>query len=72
MFAPASTPAPAIVAKLEKALAEAIHDPACRRSSGLWRLNPATRRPNNSSTSSKADIVKFRDVVKAANLKFEE
>jgi tripartite-type tricarboxylate transporter receptor subunit TctC len=71
MFAPSSTPA-AIVARLEKALAEAIHDPVVSaRLKGL-AINPSNDTPEQFKELIESDIVKFRGVVRAANLKFED
>jgi len=71
MFAPIATP-PAIVAKLEKALAEAIHDPGVSAKLKTLAINPSSATPEQFKRLIESDIVKFRDVVKAANLKFEE
>jgi tripartite-type tricarboxylate transporter receptor subunit TctC len=71
MFAPVGTPA-AIVAKLEKALAEAIHDPGVSAKLKALAINPSNDTPEQFKELIESDIVKFRDVVKAANLKFED
>jgi tripartite-type tricarboxylate transporter receptor subunit TctC len=71
MFAPAATP-PAIVAKLEKALAKAIHDPDVSAKLKILAINPSNDTPEQFKQLIESDIVKFRDVVKTANLKFEE
>jgi len=71
MFAPAGTP-PAIVAKLEKSLAEAIHDPGVSaRLKGL-AINPSNDTPEQFKQLIESDIVKFRNVVQTAHLKFED
>jgi tripartite-type tricarboxylate transporter receptor subunit TctC len=71
MFAPAGTP-PAIVAKLEKALAQAIHDPGVSAKLKAIAINPSNDTPEQFKALIESDIVKFRAVVKAANLKFED
>lgn len=71
MFSPAGTP-PAIVAKLEKALAQAIHDPGVSAKLKAIAINPSNDTPEQFKALIESDIVKFRAVVKAANLKFED
>jgi tripartite-type tricarboxylate transporter receptor subunit TctC len=71
MFAPIATP-PAIVAKLEKALAEAIHDPDVSAKLRALAVEPSNATPEQFKHIIESDIVKFRDVVKAANVKFED
>ena len=71
MFAPIATP-PAVVAKLEKALAEAIHDPGVSAKLKALAINPSNDTPGQFKQLIESDIVKFRGVVKAANLKFED
>lgn len=70
-FAPSSTPPP-IVARLEKALAEAIHDPGVSAKLKELAINPSNDTPEEFKQLIESDIVKFRAVVKAANLKFED
>jgi tripartite-type tricarboxylate transporter receptor subunit TctC len=71
MFAPIATPAP-VIAKLEKALAEAIHDPGVSAKLKAMAINPSDDTPEQFKQLIESDIVKFRGVVKAANLKFED
>ncbi len=71
MFAPAGTP-PAIVAKLAKSLAEAIHDPTVTARLQGMAISPSNDTPEQFKELIESDIVKFRNVVKAANLKFED
>ncbi len=71
IFAPIATPAP-IVAKLQKALSEAIRDPGVSAKLKAMAVNPGGGSPEEFKRTVEADIVKFRDVVKAANLKFEQ
>jgi tripartite-type tricarboxylate transporter receptor subunit TctC len=71
MFAPASTP-PVIVAKLEKVLAEAIHDPGVSARLKGMAINPSNDTPEQFKQLIESDIVKFRNVVQAAHLKFED
>jgi tripartite-type tricarboxylate transporter receptor subunit TctC len=71
MFAPAGTPAP-IVARLEKALAQAIHDPGVSAKLKDMAINPSNDTPDQFKQLIESDIVKFRNVVQAAHLKFED
>ena len=71
MFAPAGTP-PAIVAKLEKSLAKAIHDPAVSARLEGMAINPSDDTPEQFKQLIESDIVKFRGVVQKAHLKFED
>ncbi len=71
VFAPAAT-APAIVAKLEKALGEAIADPGVAAKLKAMAVNPGGATPEEFKRIIEADIVKYAAVIKAANLHFEE
>jgi len=71
LFALAATP-PAIVAKLEKAFAQAIRDPGLGEKLKNLAVNPGGAAPDEFRRIIDSDIVKFREVVQAANLKFEE
>jgi len=71
MFAPAGTP-PAIVTKLEKSLAKAIHDPAVSARLKALAINPSNDTPQQFKQLIESDIVKFRGVVQKAHLKFED
>jgi tripartite-type tricarboxylate transporter receptor subunit TctC len=71
VFAPIATP-PAIVAKLEKAFSEAIRDPGVSEKLKAMAVNPGGGSPADFKRMIDADIIKFSDVIKAANLKFEE
>ncbi len=71
VFTPAATP-PAIVAKLEKALDQAIHDPGVSQKLKAMAVNPGGATPEQFRRIIESDIVKFGDVVKAAHLHFEE
>jgi tripartite-type tricarboxylate transporter receptor subunit TctC len=71
IFAPIATPAP-IVAKLEKALGEAIADPGVSAKLKAMAVNPGGATPAEFVKIIDSDIVKYGDVIKAANLKFEE
>lgn len=70
-FAPAGTP-PAVVAKLQKAWSEAVHDPGVAGKLKAMALVPSNATPEQFATIIEGDIVKFRGVVQAAGLKFEE
>ena len=63
---------PAIVAKLQKAFGEAIADPGVAQKLKAMAVNPGGATPDEFAKLIRADVVKFGDVVKAANLKFEE
>jgi tripartite-type tricarboxylate transporter receptor subunit TctC len=71
IFAPVATP-PAVVAKLQKALGEAIADPSVAQKLKAMAVNPGGATPKEFVGIIESDIVKFTDVIKAANLKFEE
>jgi tripartite-type tricarboxylate transporter receptor subunit TctC len=71
MFAPASTP-PAIVAKLEKALFKAIHDPSVAARLKNMAINPSNDTPEQFKQLIESDIKTFHSVVQAAHLKFED
>jgi tripartite-type tricarboxylate transporter receptor subunit TctC len=71
VFAPAATPAP-IVAKLEKALDQAIADPGVAEKLRNLAVDPGGATPEQFRTIIANDIVKFGDVVKAAHLHFED
>jgi tripartite-type tricarboxylate transporter receptor subunit TctC len=71
MFAPAGTP-PAVVAKLEMALAEAIHDPGVSAKLRAIAIEPSNDTPEQFKALIESDITKFRAVVQAAHLKFED
>ncbi len=63
---------PAIIAKLQKAFGEAIADPGVAQKLKAMAVNPGGATPDEFAKIIRADVVKFGDVVKAANLKFEE
>jgi tripartite-type tricarboxylate transporter receptor subunit TctC len=71
IFAPSATP-PAVVATLQKAFAEAIADPGVSEKLKAMAVNPGGATPAEFSKIILSDIAKFGEVVKAANLKFEE
>jgi len=71
IFAPAATP-PAIVAKLQKATNEAIADPGVSEKLKALAVNPGGATPEQFKQIIASDTAKFGDVVKAANLKFED
>ncbi len=70
-FAPAGTP-PAIVARLQKAWSEAIHDPGVAGKLKAMALVPSNATPQQFTSIIGSDIVKFRGVAQSAHLKFEE
>jgi tripartite-type tricarboxylate transporter receptor subunit TctC len=71
VFAPAATP-PAIVAKLEAALRQAITDPDVSGKLKGMAVNPGGNSGEEFRHMIDADIVKFGAVVKAANLSFSD
>ncbi|MFZ1920364.1 MAG: tripartite tricarboxylate transporter substrate binding protein [Xanthobacteraceae bacterium] len=71
VFAPTGTPAP-VVAKLQKAFNDAIHDPGVSAKLSAMAVNPGGATPDQFEKIIQSDITKFRDVAKAANLKFED
>jgi tripartite-type tricarboxylate transporter receptor subunit TctC len=71
IFAPSATP-PVVVAKLQKVFAEAVADPGVSQKLKAMAVNPGGATPEQFSKIIVGDIAKFGEVVKAANLKFEE
>ncbi len=71
VFAPAATP-PAIVAKLEKDLSEAIRDPGVSAKLKNLAVDPGGGPAEDFRRMIDAQIVKYKEVIKAANLHFEE
>jgi tripartite-type tricarboxylate transporter receptor subunit TctC len=71
MFAPAGVP-PAIIAKLEQSLQQAIHDPDVSAKLQAMAINPSNDTPVQFRELIESDVVKFRAVIKTANLKFED
>jgi tripartite-type tricarboxylate transporter receptor subunit TctC len=71
IFAPAGTPAP-IVAKLQKALNQAIEDPGVAQKLKALAVNPGGATPEQFEQIIASDTAKFSAVVKAAHLHFEE
>ena len=71
VFAPVATP-PAIVAKLEKTLSEAIRDPGVSAKLKNMAVDPGGGPAAEFRRMIDADIAKYTEVVKAANLHFEE
>ena len=71
IFAPIATP-PRSSPSCEKALAEAIADPGVAAKLKAMAVNPGGATPDEFVKIIDNDIVKFGDVIKAANLKFEE
>ena len=67
LMAPAGTPAP-IVAKLSKELAAIVNVPVVREKMLVQGLEPTTDTPEDFSAFVKSEIVKWRKVVKAANV----
>jgi tripartite-type tricarboxylate transporter receptor subunit TctC len=70
-FAPAGTP-PAIIKKLEGALRAAINDPGVQDKLKTMAVTPGGNSSEEFRAMIDADINKFSDVAKAANLKFDD
>jgi tripartite-type tricarboxylate transporter receptor subunit TctC len=70
-FTPVGTPQP-IVEKLEKALSEAIRDPGVSSKLKAMAVDPGGGPADDFRRIIDSDIVKFGEVAKSANLKFEE
>jgi len=71
VFAPSATPAP-IVAKLQKAFVQAIADPGVSQKLKAMAVDPGGATPEEFIKIINGDVEKFRGVVKAAHLTFEE
>lgn len=71
VFAPTGTPAP-VVAKLQKAFGDAVKDPGVSAKLSAMAVDPGGATPDQFEKIIQSDITKFGDVVKAANLKFED
>jgi tripartite-type tricarboxylate transporter receptor subunit TctC len=71
VFVPAGTP-PAIVKKLEGAARAAIRDPGVQERLKAMAVNPGGNASDDFRKMIDADIPKISDIVKAANLQFEE
>jgi tripartite-type tricarboxylate transporter receptor subunit TctC len=71
IFAPAATPAP-ITAKLEKALDEAIRDPGVSQKLKNMAVDPGGGPADEFRRLIDSDIIKYVEVIKAANLHFQE
>ena len=70
-FVAAATP-PAIVKKLEAALRQAVQDPGVSAKLKTMAVNPGGNTSEDFRKIVDADIIKFGEVVKAANLHFEQ
>jgi tripartite-type tricarboxylate transporter receptor subunit TctC len=71
IFAPVATP-PDVVAKLEKALSQAIRDPDVSAKLRAMAADPGGGSPEDFRRIVDADIIKYVGIIKAANLHFEE
>jgi tripartite-type tricarboxylate transporter receptor subunit TctC len=71
VFAPVNTP-PAVVKKLEAELRRALADPGVREKLKAMAVNPGGGPGEEFRRRVEGDIKVFADVVKAANLKFED
>ena len=71
LFAPAATP-PAIVDKLRNAFAQTIADPGVAQKLRALAVSPGGATADEFRRIIDSDIVKYREVVQAAHLKFED
>jgi tripartite-type tricarboxylate transporter receptor subunit TctC len=71
LFAAAATP-PAIVDKLRKAFAESIADPGVAQKLRALAVSPGGASPEEFRRIIDSDVAKYREVVQAAHLKFED
>jgi tripartite-type tricarboxylate transporter receptor subunit TctC len=71
IFAPVATP-PDVVAKLEKALNAAIRDPDVSTKLKAMAADPGGGSPDEFRRLVDSDIIKYVEIIKAANLHFEE
>ena len=69
VFAPIATP-PAIVTDLEKALAKAIHDPGVAAKLKVLAVGPGVATPEEFKHVIETEIIKYKDVIKTADLHF--
>jgi tripartite-type tricarboxylate transporter receptor subunit TctC len=63
---------PDVVAKLEKALSQAIRDPDVSAKLRAMAADPGGGSPEDFRRIVDADIIKYVGIIKAANLHFEE
>ncbi len=69
VFAPIATP-PAIAQKLQKALANAIHDPGVAAKLKTLAVGPGVATVEEFKHEIESEIIKYKDLIKAANLHF--
>ena len=69
VFAPVTTP-PAIARKLQKALANAIHDPGVAVKLKILAVSPGVATAEEFKHVIEREIIKYKDVIKAADLHF--
>jgi tripartite-type tricarboxylate transporter receptor subunit TctC len=69
IFAPAATPAP-VVAKLQKAVAEAIHTPTVAAKLKALAIGPGVATPKAFRQQMESEIVRFKRLIKTAHLHF--
>ena len=70
IFVPAKTP-PAIVARLHKELAYVLQTPFVKERYGVLGIEPVGNAPREFFEQVRADLARWREVVKAANVKVE-
>ena len=70
MFAPAKTP-PAIVARLQKELNAVLQSPFVKERYATLGIEPVGNSPEEFGAQVRDDLARWREVVKAANVKLE-
>ena len=70
IFAPAKTP-PAIVARLQKELSAVLHSPFVKERYATLGIEPVGNAPAEFAAQVRADLARWQEVVKAANVKVE-
>ena len=70
IFAPAKTPAP-VVQRLQKELAAVLQTPFVRERYGVLGIEPVGNTPEDFGAQVRADLARWAEVVKAANVRVE-
>ena len=70
IFAPAKTPAP-VVQRLQKELAAVLQTPFVRERYGVLGIEPVGNTPDDFAAQVRADLARWAEVVKAANVRVE-
>jgi len=70
IFAPAKTP-PAVVARLQKELSQVLQSPFVKERYATLGIEPVGNTPEEFAAQVRADLARWQEVVKAANVKVE-